>query len=247
MKGLILAAGEGSRLSELNLKHKSFAVVHKKHVINFSLDLLSEIKCNNGAKLISEIIIVVGHNADAVMTSVGYDYNGIPVKYVYQAERKGIAHAILTAKEVLNDDFVLCLADEILLNSRMQSMVQFFFETQAACVCGCVLDAKDMSGKPISYILRHYGSKAIVEQVTEKPKEYFNEYRGVGECVFSKKTLELLEVLQPNPIRGEYEMGDYIQSICNMFPDKVFAYDLADAYVNINYAKDIDAANKLLE
>ena len=59
MKGLILAAGEGSRLSELNLKHKSFAVVHKKHVINFSLDLLSEIKCN-GAKLISEIIIVVG-------------------------------------------------------------------------------------------------------------------------------------------------------------------------------------------
>ena len=65
--------------------------------------------------------------------------------------------------------------------------------------------------------------------------------------MFSKKTLELLEVLQPNPIRGEYEMGDYIQSICNMFPDKVFAYDLADAYVNINYAKDIDAANQLLE
>ena len=135
------------------------------------------------------------------------------------------------------DDFVLCLADEILLNSRMQSMVQFFFETQAECVCGCVLDAKDMSGKPISYILRHYDSKAIIEQVTEKPKEYFNEYRGVGECVFRKKTLELLETL----------MGDYIQTICNMSPDKVFAYDLADAYVNINYAKDIDAANKLLE
>lgn len=40
MKGLILAAGEGTRLAELNLKHKSFAIVNKKHIIDYSLDLL---------------------------------------------------------------------------------------------------------------------------------------------------------------------------------------------------------------
>lgn len=34
MKGIILAAGKGTRLAELNLKHKSFAVVNKKHIID---------------------------------------------------------------------------------------------------------------------------------------------------------------------------------------------------------------------
>lgn len=41
MKGVILAAGEGSRLAELHLQHKSFAVVNKKHIIDYSLDLLT--------------------------------------------------------------------------------------------------------------------------------------------------------------------------------------------------------------
>ena len=53
MKGLILAAGQGSRLAELNLKHKSFAVVNKKHIIDYSLDLLRN---EGGKELVSEIL-----------------------------------------------------------------------------------------------------------------------------------------------------------------------------------------------
>lgn len=49
MKGLILAAGEGTRLAELNLKHKSFAVVNKKHIIDYSLDLLRNEDAGGGA------------------------------------------------------------------------------------------------------------------------------------------------------------------------------------------------------
>ena len=91
MKGVILAAGEGKRLKELKLKHKSFAEVKKKHVIDYSLDLLSELN-------IEEIIIVVGYNANDVMNYIGTDYNGVPVKYVFQEERLGIAHAVKVAK-----------------------------------------------------------------------------------------------------------------------------------------------------
>ena len=241
MKGVILAAGKGSRLSELNLQHKSFAVVHKKRVINFSLDLLT----NGGAdkSLVDEVVIVVGHNKEVIIEAIGDSYCGVPVKYVEQKELKGIAHAVLTAKDVINDDFIMCLADEILINPNMAGMVKRFYEDKASCVCGVIIDGADQSGKPIAYKVN---GDTIIE-VEEKPANgYPNDIRGIGEVVFAKKCLDYLMNLEPNPRRGELEMGDWIQTIATANGDaKVF--ELADAYVNINYASDIDAANKILQ
>ena len=241
MKGLILAAGKGSRLSELKLKHKSFAVVQKKHVINFSLDLLSKIN-NDNRSLVSEVVIVVGHNKDVIIETLGDNYNGIPITYVEQTELKGIAHAVLTARNALNDDFVMCLADEILINPDMVGMIDYFKQTGAICVCGAIYDSTDQSGKPIAYSVDD--SNNIVE-VEEKPANgYPNEIRGIGEVVFRKDSLNYLDQLTPNPIRGELEMGEWIQLLSTKGEAKVF--QLADAYVNINYASDIETANDLL-
>ena len=240
MKGVVLAAGKGSRLAELNLRHKSFAVVQKKYVINFSLDLLRGEE--DSQPLVDEIIIVVGYHAQDIIDAIGSEYKGIPVKYVYQTELKGIAHAVLTAKDAINDDFVMCLADEILLNPRLDKMIEKFYHDQAVCVCGVIIDGTDFSMKPIAYDTKEDGT---IVKVTEKPDEYHNDIRGIGECVFSKKCLDYLLDLKPNPRRGELEMGDWIQMASN---DKGTAkvFNLADAYVNINYAKDIEDANKLL-
>ena len=241
MKGVVLAAGKGTRLSELNLKHKSFAVVHKQHVINFSLDML--VGDDEKHPLVDEIVIVVGYNKEVIMDTLGDNYRGVKLSYVYQKELKGIAHAVLTAKDVINDDFVMCLADEILINPDLQGMIKSFYESNAVCVCGCVIDDSDKSGKPIAYEL---DANNHIVKVTEKPKEYVNALRGIGECVFKKQCLDYLTSLKPNSIRGELEMGDWIQTAAN---DKgnAMVYRLADAYVNINYAKDIEDANRLLD
>lgn len=242
MKGLVLAAGKGSRLAELNLQHKSFAVVHKKHVINFSLDFLT-----NGTKedsLVDEIIIVVGHNKEVIINAIGDDYAGVPVKYVEQKELRGIAHAVLTARSVINDDFVMCLADEILINPNLKGMLEHFKNTNAICTCGIIRDESDQSGKPIAYKV---DENENILDVEEKPSNgYPNEIRGIGEVVFSRESLEYLSTLQPNPKRGELEMGDWIQSMATS-TGRANIYEFADAYVNINYAEDIDLANRLLD
>ena len=93
----------------------------------------------------------MGHNAQLILDAIGSEYNGVPVKYVFQKELKGIAHAVLTAREALNDDFIMCLADEILLNPRLSKMVDFYNSSNAICVCGAVIDSDDFSGKPIAY------------------------------------------------------------------------------------------------
>ncbi len=241
MKGVILAAGKGSRLAELNLQHKSFAVVHKKHVINFSLDLLT-----NGSKadsFVDEIIIVVGHNKEVIIDTLGDSYCGVPIKYVEQKELKGIAHAILTAKEYINDDFIMCLADEILIRPDLGGMIAKFKETNSVCTCGVIIDGDDNSGKPIAYKV----SGSLITDVEEKPANgYPNDLRGVGEVIFKKECLEYLTKLQPNPKRGELEMGDWINMAVNE-KGTATVYPLAEAYVNINYAQDIENANNLLE
>lgn len=240
MKGVILAAGQGSRLAELNLKHKSFAVVNKKHIIDYSLDLLRN---EGGKELVSEIVVVVGHNAQSVMDYIGNEWKGIPVKYVYQAERKGVAHALKTAKEAIDDDFIMCLADECLFNSRLEQMVDEFYTCKAGCVCGVVIDGTDFSMKPIAYCLDENG---YVAKITEKPKEYENDIRGIGECVYAKKTLAYLDTLQPNPIRGEFEMGDWMRMMIEN-GDGVKPFVLADGYCNVNYAQDIQRATEMLQ
>lgn len=203
-----------------------------------SLDLLSQ---NVGGKaLCSEIVVVVGHNAQSVMDYVGDMYNEVPVKYVFQAERKGIAHAVKVAKETLNDDFILCLADEILFNPKMFEMVETFYAHKADCVCGAVIDGTDFSMKPIAYSIDEQGQ---VTAVTEKPQAYDNDIRGIGECIFAKSTLEYLDTLQPNKLRGEYEMRDWIRMIVDA-GKKVEVFELADGYCNINYAKDIKSAEE---
>ncbi len=237
MKAIILAAGKGTRLAELNLVHKSFAMVNKKHVINYSLDLAS---LSGGG--ISEIIIVVGHNAQALKDHLGTEYNGLPITYVHQHELKGIAHAVLISKEALDDDFVMFLADEVYFNPRLIEMIQFFRNHKLNCSAGAIVDGEDHSGKPIAYDV---DDECRIIGVTEKPKEYHNSYRGIGCCIFSKAALEVLSELEPNSIRGELEMGDWIRLISQKLGEtKIF--DFADAYVNVNYVQDLEKANELL-
>ncbi len=237
MKAIILAAGKGTRLAELNLVHKSFAMVNKKHVINYSLDLAS---LSGGG--INEIIIVVGHNAQTLINHLGDNYNGTPITYVHQHELKGIAHAVLTAKDALNDDFVMFLADEVYFNPRLLEMMSFFKENKLNCMAGAIVDETDNSGKPIAYDV---DAEQNIIGVTEKPKEYHNAFRGIGCCIFSQACLDVLSELQPNPIRGELEMGDWIRLIVQKL-GLIKVFDFADAYVNVNYVKDLEAANRLL-
>lgn len=238
MKGLILAAGEGKRLTELQLRHKALAEIKKKCIINYSLDMLCEVK-----SAICEIIIVVGYHAEDIVKYLGNNYKGIPIKYVVQEKRLGIAHAVKTARDLINDDFILCLADEILINNRIKQMICEFNKTNnVMCMCGAIFDKSDKSMKPIAYDLDENGR---IAQVREKPEYYSNDIRGIGECIFTKAALDQLDYLQPNLKRGEYEMGDWIQLLIQT-GGNVEVFDLADDYINVNRIDDFELANRIV-
>lgn len=234
MIGIILAAGQGSRLSNQEIPNKSLIKIGNDCIIDYNLKMLAK-------QNVRKIIIVVNHNRQAIMDYVGDFYLGIPIQYVFQKELKGVAHAVLCAKNLLDDDFIMCMEDEILINERLSEMIKYFYQENLFCLCGAYINNNDYSGKPLAYDL---DSNNYIINVTEKAKSFSNEYRGIGECIFKKDTIELLNVLQENAIRKELEMGDWIQAVINKYK-YVKLFNLADNCINVNYFEDIEYIKNL--
>jgi len=177
MKALILAGGRGSRLTNLTKeKNKSLLKIFEKPLIEHNLEHAAEAGVN-------EIIVVIGYKGEEIKRYIGKEYRGIKVKYIYQKKQRGIVHAIESAKEAIgNSDFILMLADEIVVNAKIKSMVKKFRQEELFAVCGITFE-KDKSsiGKTYSAMINE---KNRIFRLIEKPRFPINNIKGTGHCVF---------------------------------------------------------------
>src|SRR4030042_6896946 len=149
MRALILAGGRERRLDELSeKKNKCMIEVGGRPIIENSIQYV--IKTN-----ISEIIIVVGYKAEEIINYFGNEYKGKKKKYVIQWEQEGLVHAIEYAKEaVAGDDFMLLLADEVIINQKNSHMIEEFNKGEVFAICG-VLNVENKEYIRRTYTLIH--------------------------------------------------------------------------------------------
>jgi dTDP-glucose pyrophosphorylase len=107
--GLVPAAGGGTRLYPFSRAvPKEMYPILGKSVIEHTIENLK-------AGGIHKIFMIVGHQKGALMDYVGngsfFDTN---VAYIYQLEKKGIAHAIYQAKDWISTTFVTLLGDSFI-------------------------------------------------------------------------------------------------------------------------------------
>jgi len=121
-------------------------------------------------------------------------------------------------------------------------MLDFFNNAHADCVCGMAADNIENIKKAYTMNFDHDG---VIAHLIEKPKKVYNNYKGTGYCIMSQSMLNILDQLNPNPIRNEYEMGDWIQLAINKGL-KCMAYNLAQKDFNINEAHDITYATQAI-
>jgi len=99
MNGVVLAAGEGTRLRPLTEdKPKGMVEVDGTPLITHCFDELIDLGAD-------ELIVVVGYMKEAIIDHYGDAYEGVPITYTHQREQKGLAHALLTVEEHIDDDF----------------------------------------------------------------------------------------------------------------------------------------------
>jgi dTDP-glucose pyrophosphorylase len=234
MKALILAGGRGRRLEAHSADcNKCMIEFAGRPLIEWSLD-----NCfRTGAE---EIVVVVGYLAEQIINHYGNSYRGIRIRYAIQREQRGLVHAIETAAPFLGaSNFMLMLADEILLDPNHAAMVQRFERGDVFALCGLTI-APDPEAVRKTYAVFEDRTGRILRLV-EKPRHAVNQYQGTGNCIFSNRILEYIEHTPINQARNEKELPDLIQCAIDD-GHAVESFLVGGRYVNINTAEDVALA-----
>lgn len=207
MKGVILAAGKGSRLYPIT-QHipKPLLPLANRITLEYAFDRLKEIG-------VTEICIVVGENEEAMRRALGTGHQfGVQLSYVRQTEPKGLAHAVGFAKEFVGgDSFVLYLGDAI-YSHDFKALAEKFVST------GCAnLNVVKPVDDPRRFGVANVDGDRITKLV-EKPAEPESNLAMAGLYFFGPQIWRVLPDLKPSP-RGEFEITDAIQTLVDQGED----------------------------
>ena len=213
MKGIILAAGKGTRLQPLTYAiPKEMIHVCGKPLIQYAVDLLKHGGIDN-------FLVIVGQNKSAVMDYLqDGGWNGVDVSYRFQKEQNGVAKAIYIAKPFVDGEtFAVTFGDEIIEpNDRLvKEMVSLHSSKKAFCTLGLspVTD-------PHRYGVVKVDGTGRVTAIMEKPQaeadlkmlKSGDEYLGInGVYIFEHGIFEFINRLKPGA-KGEYQITDAIKA-----------------------------------
>ena len=234
MKALILAGGRGKRL-------EAHSAERNKCMIEFAGTPLIEWSFENCARISpDEIVVVVGYLAEQIINHYGNSYRGIRIRYAIQREQRGLVNAIETARPFLgSSDFMLFLADEILLDPNHAAMVEHFREGGTFALCGLTIPADSQAVRNTYSVLEDQSGRIL--RLVEKPRRATNRYQGTGNCIFSNRILDYIECTPISQARQEKELPDLIQ--CAIDDGHIVqSFLVGGQYININTVEDISLA-----
>ena len=235
MKAVVLAAGKGTRLRPLtDDKPKGMVEVDGKPILTHCLDKLIDL----GAE---EFVVVVGYMKEKIIQYYGDEYEGVPITYSHQREQKGLAHALLTVEDHIDDDFMLILGDNI-FNANLKDVVRRQQEDRAdAAFLVEEVPWEDASRYGVCDTNK-YGE--IVE-VIEKPDDPPSNLVMTGFYTFTPAIFHACHLVQPSN-RGEYEISEAIDLLIRS-GRTIDAIKLEGWRMDIGYPEDRDEAEKRLK
>jgi bifunctional UDP-N-acetylglucosamine pyrophosphorylase/glucosamine-1-phosphate N-acetyltransferase len=203
IKAVVLAAGKSKRM-----KSDFSKVVHKilgKEIINYLLDSLVGVGVDE-----SDIILVCGENLDEVKAVVNRD-----VQYALQKEQLGTAHALLSAKEYIQDftgDLLVTVGDNPYVTAEeLNKLITRHREIQSQCT---FLSAVfPFNPPPYGRVLR--GEKqevtGVVEEIDATSEQL--KIREVNSSIYlfdNSVVFPLLFKIDNNNAKSEYYLTDII-------------------------------------
>ncbi|MBI4041266.1 MAG: glucose-1-phosphate thymidylyltransferase [Deltaproteobacteria bacterium] len=199
MKGLILSGGHGTRLRPItHTSAKQLVPIVNKPILFYGIEALKEAG-------IEDIGIVVGDTQAEIQEAVGDGSRWeVNITYIPQEKPLGLAHAVLIAKDFIQESpFIMYLGDNV-IKGGVQTFVNEFKRTT-----------------PTSQILlvrvsnpEQFGVAELVEQrvikLEEKPQFPKSNLALVGVYLFDSHIFKAVQSIDYSK-RGELEITDAIQ------------------------------------
>ena len=191
MKGIVLAAGKGTRLYPMTKPVcKPLLPVYDKPLIYYPIAILMQAG-------ISEILVIVPPNETATFTALlgdGSQY-GLKISYAEQPVPRGIADALLIGQEFVGDDRVcLVLGDNIFYAPTLGATLKKAAASPAAAtVFGYYVE----DPRPFGVVEFDKNGKAI--SIEEKPRYPKSNYIVPGLYFYDQQVMEIARALKPSP------------------------------------------------
>lgn len=235
MQAVVLAAGEGTRMRPLTAtKPKALLSVAGEPILTRCFEGLQRVD-------IDEYIVVIGYRGDQIIDSYGESFKGVPIRYVRQSDRKGVAHALLSAEPAIEDDFVALNGDNV-FHANLDDAVDRHDATAADATL--LVESVSYSTAKETGVFDLGEDEAPVGMV-EKPDDPPSTLAGTGIFVFSPVIFHACRLITPSR-RGEYELPDAIDLL--LYAGRVVeTVPLEGWRVNVNTPADIETAERQLK
>jgi glucose-1-phosphate thymidylyltransferase len=205
MKGLLLAGGHGTRLRPLTFTgNKHMLPIANRPMLFYGLEHLRDAG-------VTEVGIILGPLKEGIAEQVGDGSSfGLKVTYLVQGEPKGLAHAVLCARDFLGDEPFLMYLGDNLLEQGARPYLDRFAKGDASAVVGAV-PVKE----PWHYGVVEMGSDGnSIVSIEEKPKKPKSNLALIGVYLFTPAIHDVIKNLKPSA-RGELEITDAIWALHN--------------------------------
>ncbi len=199
MKGIILAAGKGSRLYPMTRPVcKPLLPVYDKPMIYYPLAVLLEAG-------IRDILIIIppGEEGPFYRLLGSGGRLGVNITYEVQEVARGIADALLIGSQFIgNDDVCLVLGDNIFYSPKFGGYLNKALQRpDGACVFGYYVD------DPRAFGVVEFDHEGRAVSIEEKPRYPKSNYIIPGLYFYDNSVVDIARNLEPSA-RGELEITD---------------------------------------
>jgi len=235
MKGLIPAAGKGTRLEPITLAiPKELLMVGDKAVIEHVIDSMKLVG-------ITDITIVVGWRKHAILDYLGSGERiGVKLTYVVQDRRDGLAKAVASGEHIIGkESFLVVLGDNFFYpKTFLQDIIDFHNKVSSDATIG-VAEVEN----PTRHGMIKPGENNKIADIIEKPpREKSPSNLGcMGVYVFEPIIFDAIKRTKPG-LNGEYQLTD---SIKILIEDgcKVFYRKIEGKHIDVGTIEDFKKAN----
>ena len=234
-KGIILAAGSGSRLHPMTIAvSKQLLPVYDKPMIYYPLATLMQTG-------IRDILIITTPNDANVYQSLLQDGSrwGLNICYATQAKPDGLAQAFLIGEDFIGDSRVcLILGDNIFYGNKIEeTLKKAVGGNGGASIFAYYVNDPERYG----VVVLDENQKAI--DLEEKPINPKSHYAVTGLYMYDNDVVDIAKSMKPSA-RGELEITDVNQVYLERKVLRVELFDRGTAWLDTGTIQSLlDAAN----
>lgn len=223
MQALILAAGDGTRLRPVtNDIPKGMVMLNGAPLLEYVLRALPD--------AVTEIVMIVGYKREKIQEHFGVLWNGRPITYIEQKEKRGTWDAVYLAKDVIREKFIVAFCDDIGDKAAFTKGSEYEY-------CLFAAERED----PQHYGVVSLNSDGTLKEIIEKPEHPLGNLVNSGAMVLSPDIFSITPFIHQR--LNEYLLTDLLSEVAKTKPVAVVRQY---RWITVTTPEDIPKAEALL-